>query len=87
MRLVEEERLVELGTCRLYHMVSKADALHSMHVHTTRPLRYISTRLRFYKERISKYSQFKSLVFEDLEMTFHSWRSLSASHCAYVAVR
>jgi hypothetical protein len=27
-------------------------------------------------------TQLRSLVFEDLEITFHSWRSFSASHCA-----
>ena len=38
MQLAEEGRLVELGTCRLCDMVSKVDALRSVHVHTTRPL-------------------------------------------------
>jgi hypothetical protein len=81
---VEEERLVGPETYRLCRMVSKAYALRGVHVHTAQPLHYIS----HLSNRIVKaHLQFKSLVLEDLDITFHSWRSLSASHCACPMVR
>jgi hypothetical protein len=50
--------------------VSEADALRDMHIHTTRPLRYISAYVQ--EAYVKGCSQFKSLVFEDFDITFHN---------------
>jgi hypothetical protein len=65
-------------------MVSKADTwLDRMYIQLDPYNMSVPLTSRYMEESL----QFKSLVFEDFDMTFHNWRSLSASHCAWAMVR